>query len=137
MLKGRRLIYLMISFLLLDVAFPLTFFNLPFLPFVFILEFLLFVVYNTFVLVKKGLNASLKKILIVVCVANLTSSFAGLFIPLISRYIKFFIVAFLTSSLIEFIVYLIFFKFPKLDLLKVSFLTNAASYLLLVLYLFL
>jgi hypothetical protein len=117
-----------------DVIFPLTFVTLPFFPFILVIEILVFVVYVRFVLAGKGIEISLKSVFLAVFTANLVSSAVGLIFPSHDSFAVTVLFAFLLSIVVEFFVYIAFFRIRKLELLKLSFLTNFTSYTALILH---
>jgi len=115
-----------------DVIFPLTFVTLPFFPFIVVIEILVFATYVEFVLVK--VEISFRNIFIAVFVANVVSSAVGLVLPSHSSFVVTMLSAFLLSTLIESLVYTAFIKIKRLELLKLSFFSNLASYAVLIFY---
>ncbi len=115
-----------------DMIFPLAFLTLPFFPFIVIIEILVFATYAELVLVK--VEISFRKIFIAVFAANMVSSAVGLVLPSHSSFVVTMLSAFLLSTLIESPVYAAFIKVKRLELLKLSFLSNLASYAVLIFY---
>ncbi len=111
-----------------DVVFPITFAVLPFFPIIILVELLVFAAYYDFILKNKGVDLSFGNILLGVFAANLVSSAVGLIFPAHKEVTILLFSAFLTSVFVEFLVYTAFFRIGKLELLKISFLTNLASY---------
>ena len=121
-----------------DVIFPLSFVTLPFFPLILVIEVLVFVVYVKCILAKTGLDISLKRAFLTVFTANLASSAVGLIFPTLHDSLTLTILsALLLSIIVEFFVYVMLLRIRKLELLKLSSLTNFASYTALIFYLLL
>jgi|Deesub1362B_J571_1020462.scaffolds.fasta_scaffold00027_88 hypothetical protein len=133
-MKLRTFLIILCSLLLLpevvsaDVIFPLTFITLPFLPFILLIEIVVFAAYYDFILKSRGVELSFKDLLLGIFAANLVSSAIGLIFPAHEDVAILFFSAYLTSIFVEFPVYMAFFKIEKMELFKISFLTNLASY---------
>ncbi len=111
-----------------DVIFPLTFVTLPFFPLILLIEVVVFAAYYNFVLKNKGLKLPFGDLLLGIFAANLASSFTGLAFPISKDTVVLVLSTYLASVFVEFLVYTVFFKIGKMELLKISFLTNLASY---------
>ncbi len=140
-MKLKNLLPLFLCFLLIptmvsaDMILPLTEIFVFIFPVVISLEFVVLMLYVRLskMKIKDG------KILTAVILANIISTIAGLFFPNGKYYeqnLIFFFSAFFLTLLIEFIVFVYFFRKPKLSILMMAVLANVASYLLLFIILF-
>jgi len=111
-----------------DVIFPLTFMTLPFFPFILLIEIVVFAAYYDFILKGKEVEVSFRNLLLGIFAANLVSLAIGLIFPAYEEVAILFFSAYPTSVFVEFPVYTAFFKIGKVELLKISSLTNLASY---------
>jgi len=109
-----------------DMMIPLTYTNMIFIPIIILIEILVFYVLNK-KHYKKELN--LKKIILVASLANIISSFFGLFITLINYSMDLF--SFFITIIIEFFVFFIILRksFKIKDLLVICIIINIFSYL--------
>lgn len=120
-----------------DVAWPLSIYTIPLIPVIVLIEALVFWLIANIVLKDQ---IGFWKIILVILIANIITSLLGTFIPLSRFTIDNFIwigVTFLFSVLIEWVIYLQLFKkiiIKNLDLLAISFVGNAITYTLLVLF---
>jgi len=117
-----------------DVLVPLSITALPFFPLIVIVEFVLF-----WLLARKAFNIRIKyrDILLVVILANLVTSFVGIFIQTYGDLAGTLLVSFILSVIMEFAVFVLFFRFylkknekeaRLCDLFLASLAVNLASY---------
>jgi len=143
MLKRNYFILSILAFLLLpevvsaDVAWPLSIYTIPLIPVIVLIEALIFwSIANKVLKVRIGFW----KIILVTLIANIITSLLGTLIPLSRFTVDNFIwigVTFVFSVLIEWVIYILFFKkviIKNLDLLAISLAGNAITYALLVLF---
>jgi len=123
-----------------DVIVPFSRYTVGFYPYIILSETLVFwVLVNKVIKVRIGIW----RLLLATLVANLVTSFLGNFIPTHkfthADYILLIVFAYLPTVLIEFLIYLPFFrkiKIKTLYLLYISFAANFVSYALLILFKF-
>ena len=136
------LLFSILTYLLLlkvasaDIALPLSFYTIPLIPVIVLIEvFIFWLVANKV----KNISIGFWKLVLIIFIANIVTSLLGTFIPLYRFIIENLIwigVAFILSVIIEWIIYLLFFRKSSiriLDLLTISFFGNFFSYVLLTL----
>lgn len=117
-----------------DIITPLSFMTIPLIPFIIIIEAVAF-----WLLANKVIKVPIVfwKLILVTLVANIVTSLLGTFIPLYkfaAQNLMFIGVAFIFSVIIEWGVYIPFFRkinIKILDLLKISFVVNLITYAIL------
>jgi hypothetical protein len=134
----KFLLLTMLTFLLVpklvsaDLITPLSFMTVPLIPIIILIEaFVFWILANKWLKIQTGFW----KLILVTLVANLVTSLLGTFIPLY-RYtaenLMWIGVAFVFSVLIEWAIYIPFFRKVNIrifDLLKISLMTNLATYI--------
>jgi len=114
-----------------DVITPLSYVTVPFLPVIILIEALVFLI-----LARKWLRVAVgfRRVLRVMALANVVTSFAGTVVPLyryVATNLAWIAAAFLASVLIEWVIYLPFFRRARLrkrSLLALALATNLATY---------